>query len=302
MATEPAAGGDAGSTADTTVSATDENGIMDMDALTPDEGGGDIEDGELNVKDDDESAVDPAKETPDPAAKVEETADEDAKKKLSGAQRAKLREQRLLDDLEARDREIAELRTKAKAPAQDAGVDPNMPKEADFNGDYFAFTTAMTEYKAGIAAQKAIDERFKSREDADHAEREQKRQRAIDLDHAERVEAAKEVITDFDAAMEGMKSVNVRNDLIGLIKSDENSAVITYYLAKNPDKLAEINRLPPLQMAKEIGRLGAEQKLPEPKKATAAPLPLRKAGGSGPAPVNQERLLQQWMDKKYGKK
>lgn len=301
MTTPNEAGGDAGSAdTTTTVSAVDENGIMDMDLLQPDVGG-EIEDGELNVE---EPVAETTEEAPETAAEEEDAAGDDGKKKLSGAQRSKIREQRLQDEIAERDRVINELRTKGTtAPAATAGdADPAMPKEEDFNGDYFAFTTAMTEYKAGIAARRATEAVFKDRQDADNAVREQARQRTIDLDHSERVEAAKGVITDFDAAMDGMKGVNVTDGLIDLIKTSSNSAVIAYHLAKNPSELQRLDRMPPVQMAKEIGRLEATLKLPEPKSVTKAPPPLRKAGGGGPTPVNQERILQNWLDKKYGKK
>src|SRR5258708_20785811 len=286
---EPAvtpAGTDAGTTvdtggADTSVSSTSgDDGIIDLDATT-DETVSDIEDGSLEGDDPEADAARAAKLAETPAETEEE-----AKKKPAGSQRRKIAEQRLLDDIAARDRDLETLRARpaATAKAQGAGgVDPDMPKEADFNGDYFAFTEAKTAYTAAKAAREAAEIVFKSREDAAAAQRTAEDQRRITADHLERVEAAKEVITDFDAVMEGMKGVNVTDSLIGLIKASENSAVISYKLANDLQLLPRIDRITPLQQAKEIGRLEVSEKLPERKTVTMADPPLTKSKGSAPA-------------------
>lgn len=293
------AGTEAGTTVDTggtdtSVSSTSgDDGIIDLDALT-EEKASDIEDGSLEGDDPEADAA--KKLAEEPAETPEEKA-----KKLSGSQRAKIREQRLLDDIAARDRELETLRaarTTTKAPAA-GGVDPDMPKEADFNGDYFAFTEAKTAYVAAKASREAAEDVFKSREDAAAAQRAVENDRRITADHLERVEAAKSVITDYDAVMEGMKGVNVTDSLIGLIKASENSAVISYKLANDPELLKRIDRMTPLQQAKEIGRLEVSEKLPERKTVTKAAPPLTKTNGRAPAAKSQEQQLSSWLDQKY---
>src|ERR1700692_1231978 len=107
--TEPAA-----TLAGTDATTTTDDGILDLDAAGSTEpAASDIEDGSLTTDDT------KAKETPDPAAKTEEASEEE-KKKLSGAQRAKLREQRLQDEIAIRDRELEALRAKDKTPADKA--------------------------------------------------------------------------------------------------------------------------------------------------------------------------------------
>jgi hypothetical protein len=301
--TEPAAtlaGTDTGTTVDTggagtSVSSTDDDGILDLDALANEQSGAsDIEDGSLEGDDPD---ADAAKLAEKPAAETEE----EKAKKLSGSQRAKIREQRLLDDIATRDRELETLRargTTTKAP-EAGGVDPNMPKEADFNGDYFAFTEARSAYVAGKAAKEAAEGVFKSREDAAATQRETARQTAIMADHLERVDTAKSVITDYDQVMEGMKGVNVSESLIGLIKGSDNSAVIAYKLAGDPELLKKIDRMTPLQQAREIGRMEVTEQLPERKTQTKADAPLTKTKGSAPGVKSQEQQLSSWLDKKY---
>lgn len=276
-----------------TPAGTEAEGIIDLDAGAAEEAVNDIESGELNVEDD--AAAKTTEDAPDAAAEAKKAADAEAKTKLSGAQRAKIREQALRDEIAARDRELEALR---KAPAEKAGADPKEPKEEDFN-DFLAFTVAKATFEAQRAAEAAVKssrEREASERAAEQATAD-KQQRA--LDHQERVTAAKAVITDFDTVMEGMKGVEVRDDLIDEIMSSSNSAVIAYHLAQNPSELEALNRMSPRELAREMGRLEATLKLPEAKKQTSAPPPLSKQKG-GASPPSQEKSLSAWLDKKYG--
>jgi hypothetical protein len=274
-----------------------DDGFIDFDKLAAAEPPvSDIEDGELNVEDD---ATPPEKteETPDAAAEAKKAADAEAKTKLSGAQRAKIREQALRDEIAQRDRELEALRT--KTPATASANDPQEPKEEDFNGDFLAFTVAKAKFEARREAE-SILKSSRDREATDKAAEQAeaaKRQRA--LDHEERVTAAKSVITDFDTVMESMKGVEVRDDLIEEIMSSKNSAVIAYHLAQNPSELEALNRMSPRELAREMGRLEATVKLPEAKTKTSAPPPLSKVKGAA-TPPSQEKLLSAYLDKKYG--
>jgi hypothetical protein len=233
-----------------------DDGFIDFDKLAAAEPPvSDIEDGELNVEDDAEPA-EKTEDTPDAAAEAKKAADAEAKTKLSGAQRAKIREQALRDEIAQRDRELEALRT--KTPATASANDPQEPKEEDFNGDFLAFTVAKAKFEARREAE-SILKSSRDREATDKAAEQAeaaKRQRA--LDHEERVTAAKSVITDFDTVMESMKGVEVRDDLIEEIMSSKNSAVIAYHLAQNPSELEALNRMSPRELAREMGRLGGD--------------------------------------------
>jgi hypothetical protein len=274
-----------------------DDGFIDFDKLAAAEPPvSDIEDGELNVEDDAEPA-EKTEDTPDAAAEAKKAADAEAKTKLSGAQRAKIREQALRDEIAQRDRELESLRT--KTPATASANDPQEPKEEDFNGDFLAFTVAKAKFEARREAE-SILKSSRDREATDKAAEQAeaaKRQRA--LDHEERVTAAKSVITDFDTVMESMKGVEVRDDLIDEIMSSKNSAVIAYHLAQNPSELEALNRMSPRELAREMGRLEATVKLPEAKTKTSAPPPLSKVKGAA-TPPSQEKLLSAYLDKKYG--
>jgi hypothetical protein len=274
-----------------------DDGFIDFDKLAAAEPPvSDIEDGELNVEDEAEPA-EKTEDTPDAAAEAKKAADAEAKTKLSGAQRAKIREQALRDEIAQRDRELEALRT--KTPATASANDPQEPKEEDFNGDFLAFTVAKAKFEARREAE-SILKSSRDREATDKAAEQAeaaKRQRA--LDHEERVTAAKSVITDFDTVMESMKGVEVRDDLIEEIMSSKNSAVIAYHLAQNPSELEALNRMSPRELAREMGRLEATVKLPEAKTKTSAPPPLSKVKGAA-TPPSQEKLLSAYLDKKYG--
>lgn len=269
---------------ETTVTTPANDGIVDLDAQP------EVEETE---EEGDEGKTEQAKE------KSEEGEDE-PKKKLSGAQRAKIREQRLALELQQAQRELDDL--KRSAPAKTASEDgEKAPKEEDFNGDWFAYREA----KMAFEARQAIrDELRADRETRQKSERETKQTeiaRERKIAHAERVEDAREVIADFDQVMAGMKGVNVSSEVIDEIMSSEKSALLTYYLAKNPDKLDALNSMSNRELAREMGRLEATVKLPEAKRATTAPAPLGRPKG-GAAPSSPDSDLQAWLTKTYGKK
>jgi hypothetical protein len=267
-------------TTTTTPAAPVDDGIIDLDA-------------QEEVKDEGE---DKGEEKPEAAAKPED--EEEKKKNLSGAQRAKLREQRLRDELSAREREIEELRRSAPA-ARASETEDKAPKEEDYNGDFFAYQRALTAYDAGKAAAAAIDKQFKTREQSEHQAKQAEIARERKNAHSERVEDAREVIADFDQVMSTMKGVNVRNDVIDEIMASDASALISYHLAKNPNELEALNAMNSRELARAMGRLEATLKLPEAKKQTSAPPPLSRTQG-GASPSSAESDLAAWMKKTYG--
>jgi len=225
--------------------------------------------------------------------------DEEPAKKPSGAQRAKVREQRLLAELQTREREIEELRRSQPAAKTAGESDEKPPREEDFNGDFFAYRDA----KSAFEARQAIrDELRKDRETRETSERTTKQAdiaRERSVAHLERVEDARETITDFDQVMEGMKNVNVRQGIIDEIMSSDKSALLAYHLAQNPEKLQAMDRMSGRELAREMGRLEATVQLPTAKKATTAPAPLGRTKG-GASPSSAESDLAAWMKKTYG--
>jgi hypothetical protein len=270
-------------TPETKVETPVNDGIIDLDAqseVETDEGEGKTEQTEADK------------------AKVEaEAKATEEKKKPSGAARAKIREQRLLNENAELQRKLEE--TSRQTPVQVASDDVKPPKEEDFNGDWFAFQRALTAYEAGKKTTEAIEKVFKSREETERSAKQAEVARERATAHAERVEEARGTITDFDEAMAEMKGVNVRNDVLDEIMSSDKSALLAYHLAKNPDKLDALNSMSGRELAREMGRLEATVKMPEAKKQTSAPAPLDRPRG-GAAPPSQEADLAAYLKKTYG--
>jgi hypothetical protein len=222
-------------------------------------------------------------ETPEgePAAQASETEGEATeRKRLSGAQKAKRRETFLLNQLAERERELQDIRQASRQTESQQTDADKPPKEEDFNGDWTAYVAARAAFEAG----KAVESKLTARETRANEARRSEAERERDLAHLERVEEAREVITDYDKVMGGMKGVNVSNDLIREIKSSENGALIAYELARNPDRLHSMNQMTPLELAREMGRLEASVKKPTGKKQTGAPPPPTiLKGGAAPA-------------------
>lgn len=262
------------------------DGIIDLDHTIADD----------PVVDDEEK---PEAKAEEPKAEGEGEPEEGKPKKLSGAQRAKIREQRLLDELSAKEREIEDLRSKTAGKHASDADEEKEPVEADFNGDWFAYQRALTAYDAGKAVRDAIRKDREARQTTELTTKQSEVARERQIAHAERIEDAREVIADFDEVMGAMKGVQVRQDVIDEIMSSDSSALLSYHLAKNPDKLEALNRMNARELAREMGRLEATVKLPEAKKQTSAPPPFNALKG-GAAPSSPESDLNAWLKKTYG--
>jgi hypothetical protein len=273
-----------GTTTETPVTPVND-GIIDLDAQeeVQEEGDGDKPEGE---------------EKPEAAAKPEdEEAKAEERKKLSGAQRAKLREQRLLQENSELQRRLEEVTR--KTPAADASDAEKPPREEDFNGDWFAYQSALTAYNASKAVRDEIRKDWETRESAERETKQAEIARERREAHLERVEAAREVIADFDQVMKAMDGVKVRQDVIEEIMSSDKSDLISYHLAKNPNELDALNAMNSRELARAMGRLEATLKMPEAKKQTSAPAPLSRPKG-GAAPPSQEAELAAYLNKTYG--
>lgn len=220
-----------------------------------------------------------------------ETDDQGQKKKPTGSQRLKRRLSLVEAEFLDLQRQNEELRQRVEAPAPSKDGKPGIdrePTEADFPNDYFAYQEA----RSAWTAQQAVERIFARREQAAQRSNQDRVQAEY---RAERVEAlhdlaevARERIPDFDKVVNTATSVPVSPDLADEILASDKSALLQYHLAKNPDKVKELNGLRGRELAREIGRLEARVHLPTPKKATQAePPPSQPKGGSAP-PVNLE--------------
>jgi hypothetical protein len=207
-------------------------------------------------------------------AGTDDQSGEDKPKKLSGSRRERLRNEQLR-------RENEELRARMEAIERrpQAGDDADKePQEADFNGDVFAFTEARAVWKAKqfLREERAREQESRSKT----AQAEQWRERV--LEHQDRVEEARETITDYDKVLASSK-VPVSDEVGREILSSDKSALLSYYLAKNPDKLEALNSMTGRELAREIGRLEGAVRLPAKNSKTNAPAPIAPLkGGASP--------------------
>ncbi len=207
---------------------------------------------------------------------VKSEGEEEKRKREPGS----VRDKRRADMLRAENAELLRRleETERKLPKGDgAGEQP--PKEEDFNGDWTAYVAARAAFEAG----KAVEQKLSAREvrEREASQVDVKRERTIA--HLERIDEAKEVITDFDQVMAGMKGVNIRNDVLEEIIASDKSALLSYHLAKNPEALRKLNDMSGRELAREIGRLEGSVRMPAAKKQTTAPPPpTQVSGGSAP--------------------
>lgn len=221
------------------------------------------------------------KEGEEPDAGADDAGTDDKPKKPSGAQRAKAREARLLNELSEAQRRIDEL--SRKTPANAGEAEEKEPVEADFNGDFFAYQQAATAFKAGKAVRDALKAERETREQSERSTRQADLSRERREAHLERVEDAREVIADFDTVMKEMDGIQVRQDVIDEIMASDKSALLAYHLAKNPDKLQTLNRMTGTELAREMGRLEGSVRMPAANKQTKAPPPLDPLRGGASA-------------------
>lgn len=229
----------------------------------------------------------PAEEATEPAEAKEggetegdeSSSEEEAKpRKLSRAERMKRRIAAMATELDTLRAHLIERERAAQAPEKDSA-----PKEADFNGDYFAYQAA----KAAHDARQAVRAEFTEREQRENARKLAEQQREASDEFFERAEEIKPRVPDFDQTLEkfwqsgGRFAPHVQQEL----RDSDKGPELTYYLAKNPGVAAELNNLSHVEAAREVARLEAKVALPQPKKQTQAPAPKRPpAGGAAPSP------------------
>jgi hypothetical protein len=225
-------------------------------------------------------------ESEDESAQSEESDDatKDKPKKKSGYQRridklnARYSEERKAR--EALEHRLAQLersgepkgeKVEAKAPTDG---EPN-PDDFENHSDYVKAVTRWT-----------IDQNLKTQKAEAERQRLEQEQAEIELAHQGRVKAFAEKHEDFLEVLESVDHIATSAAFEKEIITSEMSAELIYELAKNPEELARLQKLPATAVAREIGRIesrlqrAAEAPKVEPKKLTQAPKPIDPVGGS----------------------
>lgn len=199
---------------------------------------------------------------------------DDKPKKLSGSRRERLRNEQLRrenDELRAR---MDEFERRSQAGASE---DPE-PKETDFP-DYVSYLEAKSAYNTRKIIREERERDLQSRSQSD--QRAQWREAL--LDHDGRVEQARVEIADYDKVLASASNVPVSDAVGREILLSDKSALLSYYLAKNPDKLEALNRMTGHELAREIGRLEGAVRMPPKNTKTNAPAPIAPLkGGASP--------------------
>lgn len=121
----------------------------------------------------------------------------------------------------------------------------------------------------------------------------QAREAAAQADFAKRAQEVRALHPDFDEVVMGVEHIPVPPALQRALLTSEVGPRIMYELASNPAELARISALPPIDAAREIGRLearasGTATPKQSPKPATrkaAAPAPITPVTARGPTTV-----------------
>lgn len=207
--------------------------------------------------------------------------EESEPRKLSRYQRLQRQKARLANVIAEQAAELETFRKGAK-PADD------LPKPTDYaQGEYDPG------YLSDLAAAKAakkIDERLEQRDQKSVQERIAEQRNEAAEDFLERADELKAKITDYDAAIASFAQNGGKfaPHVIEELYESENGPLLAYQLAKNPQKVAEINGMSARDAAREIGRLEAKASLPQPKKQTQAPAPLAPVSGGASPGVSLE--------------
>jgi hypothetical protein len=133
------------------------------------------------------------------------------------------------------------------------------------------------EEKAAEYLDSLVEQRLAAREAQRQA---QERQAAFER----RTAAVRTAYPDFDEVVAEVAHVQVSNALGQALLTSDKGPEIMYQLAKNPAELARLSALPPLDAAREVGRLEAKAASgaapQKPKAASRPPAPPSKVGGS----------------------
>lgn len=177
---------------------------------------------------------------------------------------------------ERAERDLAQLRSKMKAPVADEYTDP-----AKLTADQVNHTLDQRE------AQRLEAERTEAAKDADKA-------RAVAWH--ERVQEFKADNADFEQVA---FSAHIGPETSLMVADMEEGPAVAYHLGKNPALASQIEGLPERQRPFALGKLAAQITAPPPRRVTSAPPPVDAASGKSgggraenPADMSVERYVE----------
>lgn len=213
----------------------------------------------------------------DAAAKIarDEAAEAD---RLAESQfnRARLAEQKLAET----EAELSKFKSQPEARKPElkepVETDPEYQEKGEFN--WRKFTKAQADYAAAKAVAEYTKQQDTARRSAEAAEAEALAR--------ERVAKAEKAHPDYRAVLEAA-DVKTHNAVLQYLSASEHIGEVSYYLAKNPEFVATLNKLNPLKAIAEIGKL--ELTFEKPKaEAKAEPVEAQKVIPAPIAPLSSQ--------------
>lgn len=175
-----------------------------------------------------------------------------------------------------------------KSQAQEPQVPVQKPVYEDFN-DLILYNEALNEWNYHRIRHETQAQAEQNRVVQTH----QARVKKFEVDHP-----------DYNDVVAETRHMAVAHEINGAIAESEIGPEITYFLAKNPDEIERINKLPPARRLIEMGKLEAKlmkEDAPK-KKVSAAPAPTsnvsgNKAGSGGmPNPTTDFAAWKKWRE------
>lgn len=180
--------------------------------------------------------------------------------------------------------------TPAEAPAPAAPPKPT----ADKFQTYDEYVDALTDWKADRAVEKALAATNKSIEERSSQQTAAQRQESLNDNWAQRQEAIKKVIPDYDNIV-AESDVPIAPHVGELLLESDHGPAIAYKIALDPSIADKLNKLSPTAAAKEIGKMEAAfdhdvatapAQAPAEAPSPAAPAAPVKPVSKAPAPPN----------------
>lgn len=206
--------------------------------------------------------------------------------------------------------ELDQLKQKAAEAAQAAipvvpeVADDPAPRRDDFD-DPDEFVEAISSHAARQAIRDAnvqAQARAKELQDQANAADKAKQQEQVNAQIAElhkdwnqKVEAAKPDYPDFDAKVTNNEKVMLSNSLYFTIQKSEMGPHVLYHLVDNPEVLASLNKMNPIDAAIKLGEIQAEIRIarkPKPSKAAEPVKPVGSRSSPQPKSPNDESMAE----------
>lgn len=181
------------------------------------------------------------------------------------------------------ERELAQLRQPQQQPQP--APEPTAPKPADYE-TYEDYVRAEARFTAQQEARQVLKSERQREQEERRAQDEQTRAQSIHANWSQKANEARTKYPDFD---EKLSMAPILHPIAQqVLKNAQNAGELGYHLASNPDLIARVNGMHPLDMAAELGRI--EGKLQgstgQPIRKPSAGIPALTPVGAGTKPGN----------------